>query len=105
MFESSGEPRPHYRELYSRLLTIPPDELRQRDQAETLFDLGERTRRAGNLGKAYSLYQETHLTFPECYFGMKAIERMLKLSATQRLAGSTSKGGKPLALGMSKEAA
>jgi tetratricopeptide (TPR) repeat protein len=53
-----------------------PDELEQRDQAESLFDLGERTRRAGNLRKAYGLYQETHLTFPECYFGMKAIERM-----------------------------
>ena len=36
MFDSSGEPRPHYLELYSRLLTIPPDELRQRKQAADL---------------------------------------------------------------------
>ena len=27
MFDSSGDPRPHYRELYSRLLAIPADEL------------------------------------------------------------------------------
>jgi tetratricopeptide (TPR) repeat protein len=55
---------------------LTPDELDKRDQAEALFKLGERSRRAGNLETAYGLYQETHLVFPECFYGMRAIERM-----------------------------
>jgi len=55
---------------------LTPEELDQRDQAEVLFQLGERCRRGGDLRTAYVLYQETHLVFPESYFGMKAIDRL-----------------------------
>ncbi|MGI8992434.1 MAG: circularly permuted type 2 ATP-grasp protein [Bryobacteraceae bacterium] len=41
MFDRSGEPRPHYRELYGSLLTIPPDELRKRKQAADLAFLNQ----------------------------------------------------------------
>jgi uncharacterized circularly permuted ATP-grasp superfamily protein len=41
MFDSSGAPRPHYRELYSRLLAIPADELRRRKQAADLAFLNQ----------------------------------------------------------------
>ena len=41
MFDGSGEPRPHYRELYSRLLAIPADELRRRKQAADLAFLNQ----------------------------------------------------------------
>ncbi|MDQ6665955.1 MAG: circularly permuted type 2 ATP-grasp protein [Acidobacteriota bacterium] len=41
MFDSSGEPRPHYRELHARLLTIPPEELRKRKQAADLAFLNQ----------------------------------------------------------------
>src|SRR5579885_612123 len=41
MFDASGEPRPHYSELYARLLTIPPDELRHRKQAADLAFLNQ----------------------------------------------------------------
>jgi tetratricopeptide (TPR) repeat protein len=58
---------------------LTPDELDKRDQAEALFKLGERSRRAGNLETAYGLYQETHLVFPECFYGMRAIERMSEI--------------------------
>jgi uncharacterized circularly permuted ATP-grasp superfamily protein len=36
MFDSLGEPRPHYRELYKSLLDLPGDELRRRKQASDL---------------------------------------------------------------------
>ncbi|MDQ6707071.1 MAG: circularly permuted type 2 ATP-grasp protein, partial [Acidobacteriota bacterium] len=41
MFDSLGEPRPHYRELHARLLTIPPEELRKRKQAADLAFLNQ----------------------------------------------------------------
>jgi uncharacterized circularly permuted ATP-grasp superfamily protein len=41
MFDGSGDPRPHYRELYSRLLAIPADELRRRKQAADLAFLNQ----------------------------------------------------------------
>src|SRR5438132_1953017 len=41
MFAGSGDPRPHYRELYSRLLAIPADELRRRKQAADLAFLNQ----------------------------------------------------------------
>ena len=41
MFDRSGEPRPHYRELYGRLLTLPPEELRKRKQAADLVFLNQ----------------------------------------------------------------
>jgi uncharacterized circularly permuted ATP-grasp superfamily protein len=41
MFDSSGTPRPHYRELYSRLLSIPADDLRRRKQAADLAFLNQ----------------------------------------------------------------
>ncbi|MDQ6700856.1 MAG: circularly permuted type 2 ATP-grasp protein, partial [Acidobacteriota bacterium] len=41
MFDRSGEPRPHYRELHSRLLTLPPEELRKRKQAADLVFLNQ----------------------------------------------------------------
>src|SRR5580704_10786012 len=36
MFDSVGEPRPHYHELYKALLDLPGDELRRRKQASDL---------------------------------------------------------------------
>jgi uncharacterized circularly permuted ATP-grasp superfamily protein len=36
MFDSGGEPRPHYHELYKSLLDLPGDELRRRKQASDL---------------------------------------------------------------------
>ena len=36
MFDAAGEPRLHYRELYSSLLELPADELRRRKQASDL---------------------------------------------------------------------
>jgi uncharacterized circularly permuted ATP-grasp superfamily protein len=41
MFDGSGDPRPHYRELYSRLVAIPADELRRRKQAADLAFLNQ----------------------------------------------------------------
>jgi len=41
MFDECGEARPHYHELYSRLLTIPADELRRRKQAADLAFLNQ----------------------------------------------------------------
>ncbi len=41
MFDRDGEPRPHYEELYSRLLEIPADELRRRKQAADLAFLNQ----------------------------------------------------------------
>src|SRR5262245_32409055 len=36
MFDYRGEPRPHYAELYNRLLELPADELRRRKQTADL---------------------------------------------------------------------
>ena len=36
MFDSAGEPRPHYLDLYKTLLDLPGDELRRRKQASDL---------------------------------------------------------------------
>ena len=36
MFDSGGEPRPHYHELYKTLLDLPADELRRRKQASDI---------------------------------------------------------------------
>jgi len=41
MFDGSGDPRPHYRELYSTLRAIPADELRRRKQAADLAFLNQ----------------------------------------------------------------
>jgi uncharacterized circularly permuted ATP-grasp superfamily protein len=41
MFDGSGDPRPHYRELYTKLLEIPVDELRRRKQAADLAFLNQ----------------------------------------------------------------
>jgi uncharacterized circularly permuted ATP-grasp superfamily protein len=41
MFDCSGNPRPQYRELYNRLLSIPADELRRRKQAADLAFLNQ----------------------------------------------------------------
>src|SRR5713101_6984612 len=41
MFDGSGYPRLHYRELYRKLLAIPADELRRRKQAADLAFLNQ----------------------------------------------------------------
>ena len=41
MFDASGKARPHYGELYNRLLTIPADDLRLRKQAADLAFLNQ----------------------------------------------------------------
>ncbi len=41
MFDGSGHPRAHYRELYGKLLAIPADELRRRKQAADLAFLNQ----------------------------------------------------------------
>src|SRR5215831_5961745 len=42
MFDSQGDARPHYQELYNNLLALPGDELRRRKQASdrTFLDQG-----------------------------------------------------------------
>jgi tetratricopeptide (TPR) repeat protein len=59
------------------------EELIHRDQAEAVFNLGERCRRIGNIEAAYGLYQETHLIFPECFYGMRAIQRMAEIETAK----------------------
>jgi uncharacterized circularly permuted ATP-grasp superfamily protein len=39
MFDSRGDPRPHYKALYDSLLELPADELRRRKQASDLYFL------------------------------------------------------------------
>ena len=41
MFDSGGEPRPHYQELYKTLLDLPADELRRRKQASDVTFLNQ----------------------------------------------------------------
>src|ERR1700680_2734926 len=41
MFDSGGEPRPHYHELYKTLLDLPADELRRRKQASDVTFLNQ----------------------------------------------------------------
>jgi tetratricopeptide (TPR) repeat protein len=67
-----------------RRAPLTPDELNQRDQAHLLLLLGDRARRAGDLRDAYGLYQETHLAFPDSYYGMRAIERMHQIETRRQ---------------------
>lgn len=59
MFDSSGDPRPHYRELYSSLLAIPADELRRRKQAADLAFLNQ-----GITFNVYGREEGTERIFP-----------------------------------------
>jgi uncharacterized circularly permuted ATP-grasp superfamily protein len=59
MFDSAGEPRPHYRELYDRLLALPADELRRRKQAADLAFLNQ-----GITFTVYGADESTERIFP-----------------------------------------
>ena len=59
MFDSSGEPRAHYRELYDTLLALPADELRRRKQAADLAFLNQ-----GITFTVYGSEESTERIFP-----------------------------------------
>jgi uncharacterized circularly permuted ATP-grasp superfamily protein len=59
MFDRSGEPRPHYRELYDRLLALPADDLRRRKQAADLAFLNQ-----GITFTVYGSEESTERIFP-----------------------------------------
>ncbi len=53
--------------------------------ARQLFRAAEAKRRAGDLDRAYQLYQQTHLQHPDCWFGRKAIERLTAIEQERYL--------------------
>jgi hypothetical protein len=48
-------------------------------QVETMFEIAERCRRDGDMARARTCYQETHLLAPTSRFGRLAVERLRQL--------------------------
>ena len=65
----------------------PPREPRQEQepdsdrliQARTLFEIAERCRKVGDLDKARTCYEETHLLAPDTRFGRRAMDRLAEI--------------------------
>ncbi|HYV36486.1 MAG TPA: hypothetical protein VE988_12315 [Gemmataceae bacterium] len=55
------------------------EEVDQREQARALYNMAEHALRCGELSTAYIQFQEAHLAFPDCYFGLRSIERMTQI--------------------------
>lgn len=69
-----------------------PVEARQAD-AQRLFEMAERQRRAGDLQQAYRLYQRVHLLAPTSPHGRTAIQRIGDIE--ERLRDATEEQGSP----------
>jgi hypothetical protein len=63
----------------------------KREEAHHLFLLGEHCRRGGDLRMAVEFYQETHMTYPDCYYGWRAMERIGQIERDHRPPLSTSR--------------
>lgn len=53
----------------------------QWEQARALFDIAERCRKVGDLDKARTCYEETHLLVPDTRLGRRAMERLIDIDS------------------------
>jgi hypothetical protein len=78
-FEESEPPVPERRQRMTQ------GNLDRREQARSLYLLGERCRKGGDLRMAAGFYQESCQACPGCYYSALAYERLRHLRAAERL--------------------